>query len=109
MTKEERNKKIIDLHNEGKTIQEIATTIGMSKGGIHKVLGEHINVGDIAPKKPTAKVKLIGNEERFTNFSGWVRTDVNTYCSKDTGEIVNLVYVPSKTVEDYGYFVKVKI
>lgn len=104
----ERDSLIVKMFNEGKSEREIADSVKMSKSGVHKVLSNYIGKTTL-PKKPSVNIKLTGDEERFTNFSGWVRTDVNTYSNKDTGEIVNLVYVPSKTVEDYGYFVKVKI
>jgi len=104
----DRDSLILRLFNEGKSEREIADSVKMSKSGVHKILSNYVGK-ETLPKKPSVNVKLKGDEERFTNFSGWVRTDVNTYSNKDTGEIVNLVYVPAKTVEDYGYFVKVKI
>jgi hypothetical protein len=105
--KEIRNKRIIDMHNGGSTIQDIVAAVGMSKGGVHKVLSNHIGGSEVAPKKVSIKVKLTGNEEVFNNFSGWARTDVNQYAHKDTGEIVNLAFIPADSIDGYGIFVKV--
>ena len=105
--KEIRNKRIIDMHNGGSTIQEIVDAVGMSKGGVHKVLNSHLLIPEIAPKKVTIKVNLTGKEEEFNNFSGWARTDVNQYAHKETGEVVNLVFIPADNIDGFGKFVKV--
>jgi hypothetical protein len=105
--KDLRNKRIIDLHNSGSTIQDIVDAVGMSKGGVHKVLSNHIGGSEVAPKKVSVKVKLTGDEEVFNNFSGWARTDVNQYAHKETGEVVNLAFIPADSVDGFGKFVKV--
>ena len=105
--KDLRDKKIKDLNNEGKSIAQISTEVGMSKGGIHKVLGKFLVKGDVAPKKEnTAAIKLKGTEERFESFVGWERTNVNEYVNKSTGEIARVVYVKAKNADEFGYFVK---
>jgi len=105
--KDLRDKKIKDLNNEGKSIAQIATEVGMSKGGIHKVLGKFLVKGDVAPKKEnTAAIKLKGTEERFESFVGWNRLDVNEYANEKTGEVIRVAYVKADKKGEFGYFVK---
>ena len=104
--KEMRNKKIVDMHNSGATIKDIAKAVGMSNGGIHKVLNSIILKSEIAPKEQTVEVKLTGSEERFSSFIGYERTNVNEYAHKDSGEVVRVVFVNGKD-GGFGYFVKV--
>jgi len=107
--KELRNKKILDMNNSGATIQEIAKAVGMSKGGVHKVLNSVIVKPEIAPKEPKVEIKLTGEEEIFNSFVGYERTNVNVYAHKETGEIVTVAFVKAKNPGEFGYFVKVKI
>jgi hypothetical protein len=105
--KELRNKRIIDLHNEGKTIQQIVDVVGMSKGGVHKVLQSVLLSGEIAPKEPIKNIEIKGDEERFDNFTGWTRTNVNEYVNEKSGEVVRIAFVKAKSKDEFGYFVKV--
>jgi hypothetical protein len=107
LEKELRDKKILDLHNQGKSIAVIAKEMHLSKGGIHKIISGFILKGDSPKKEPVVKVKLFGAEERFTSFVGYERTNVNQYVHKETGEIVNVVFVKAKKAGEFGYFVKV--
>jgi len=79
----------------------------MSKGGVHKIISAFILKGDSPKKDVVVKVKLSGEEERFTSFVGYERTDVNQYAHKETGEVVNVAFVKAKKVGEFGYFVKV--
>jgi hypothetical protein len=103
--KDLRNKRIIDMHNGGSTIEQISKAVGMSKGGVHKVLGGVLISNEIPNKKTIVPIKLTGNEQIVSSFVGWTRTDVYQYAHKDTGEIMNVVYVKAKSVNEYGYFV----
>lgn len=105
--KELRNKKILDLHNQGKSIAAIAKETGLSKGGIHKIISGFILKGDSPKKESVVEVKLSGTEERFTSFVGYDRIDVNQYAHKDTGEVVTVAFVKAKKAGEFGYFVKV--
>ena len=107
MEKNDRNDLILELHNEGKSVRYISEVVKLSIGGVHKVLASVIEKVDVMPKI-SSKVELRGNEERFENFSGWVRTNVNEYTHKETGEIVNIAFVPAKEKGGHGYFVKLK-
>jgi hypothetical protein len=106
MGKENRNERILELHNEGKTVRQISDEVNLSIGGVHKVLSSVLDKADVMPKIPS-RVLLTGNEERFTNFGGWLRTNVNEYTHKETGEVVYLTFVRSKEKGGYGYFVKI--
>ena len=105
--KDLRNKKILDLHNQGKSIQAIAKEMVMSKGGVHKIISGFILNGDSPKKDVVVKVKLSGDEERISSFVGYERTDVNQYAHKESGEIVNVVFVKAEKEGEFGYFVKV--
>ena len=103
----ERDERILELHNEGKSVRQISTDLSVSKSLVHKVLSSVFDKADVMPKI-SSKVELQGDEERFENFSGWVRTNVNEYTHKETGEIVNIAFVPAKEKGGHGYFVKLK-
>ncbi len=106
--KDLRNQKILDMHNSDMSIGVIAKEFGMSKAGVHKIIQSFIKTGnDNIPPKEVVPVKLKGTEERFTNFSGYERLDVNVYSHKETGEIVQVAFVKSKSKDEFGYFVKV--
>lgn len=102
---ESRNDLIVRMHNEGQSVRAISEVVKLSIAGVHKILASVIDKADVMPKIPT-KVKLTGNEERFTNFGSYIRTNVNEYTHKETGEIVNIVFVSAKEKGGYGYFVK---
>ncbi len=105
--KDLRDKRIVDLNNSGKSIMEIATETGMSKGGVHKVLAKFLVKGDVAPKKESViDLELSGKEERFESFIGWNRLNVNEYANEKTGEVIRVAYVKAKKKGEFGYFVK---
>lgn len=104
--KDERNAKIFELFNQGKSERFIADEVGVSKTTVHKVLEPLINKKETAPAIKKEIAKLTGNEERFTNFSGWIRTNVNEYSHKDTGEVIKVAFVKAKSPDECGYFVK---
>lgn len=105
--KDLRRKKVLEMHNSGSTPKEIIKATGLSRSGVYKILDTVLQKGEIAPKEPIVKVKLTGEEERFTSFVGYERTDVNQYAHKESGEIVNVVFVKAKKEGEFGYFVKV--
>jgi hypothetical protein len=106
MEKELRNKKILDLHNYGESIRSIAKELGIGKTTVSEIITKALDKGEDVPPKEVIPVKLKGTEERFTNFSGYVRTDVNEYSNKETGEVVRVVFVKAKSKDEFGYFVK---
>lgn len=106
--KELRNKRIVDLHNSGSSIREISKLVSMSIGGVSKVIASAIGKGDAPERDNVIEVKLTGQEERFTSFVGYERTNKNEYVHKDTGEIMNVVFVKATEPGKFGYFVKVK-
>lgn len=103
----ERDEKILELHNEGKSVRQISTDLSVSKSLVHKVLSSVLDKVDVMPKI-SSKVVLDGDEERFTNFGGYIRTNVNEYTDKCTGEVVNVAFVTAKEKGGHGYFVKLK-
>ena len=105
LEKDLRNKKILDLQNEGKSIGEISNIMGMSKGGIHKILSKFLIKEEI-PSKEVIEVKITGEEKKFESFVGWKRVNVNEYANEKTGEIVRVAYVKAKSPDEFGYFVR---
>ena len=101
----ERDDRILELHNSGKSVRQISTELSLSKSLVHKVLSAVFDKADVMPKTPT-NVVLSGDEERFTNFGGYIRTNVNEYTHKETGEVVNIAFVGAKEKGGHGYFVK---
>lgn len=108
MEKELRNKKILDLHNSGESTRNIAKELGIGKTTVSEVIGKAVCKGEDVPPKEVVPVKLKGTEERFTNFSGYVRTNVNEYSHKESGEVIRVAYVKAKSKDEFGYFVKLK-
>ena len=100
-----RDKKILDLNNSGKSIREIAKEMNIGKTTVSRVLNG-VLAKDLVPSKEVVEVKLKGTEERFESFVGWERTNVNEYANKSTGETIRVVYVKAKSVDQFGYFVK---
>ena len=105
--KELRNKRILDLHNSGSSMGEISKAVGLGKTSVHNILNKMLKVGETAPKEPVKEVELKGNEERFTSFTGWERTNVNEYSNKETGEVVRIAFVKATEPDGFGYFVRV--
>lgn len=105
--KELRKVRVIDLHNSGKTAQEIVKVTGLSRSGVYKILDSVLKKGDIAPRDILFEVKLTGLEERFKSFVGYERTNVNEYVHKDSGEVVRVAFVKGEN-GGFGYFVNVK-
>lgn len=104
--KQQRNEDILQLHNEGKSVGEIAKLKSMSKAGVFSVLGKAINKADIPVKIENKSIKLTGNEERIISFGGLVRTNVNEYANEKTGETFKVAFVKAKSKDECGYFVK---
>jgi hypothetical protein len=104
VTKNERNELIIKMHNNGNTERQISDATGLSKSGVHKIIGMYIEsidvettVDDVKPNVEAGKI--------FSSFVGWVRLSANKYSNKDTGEVVNVKYIPGNDVAKYGHFV----
>lgn len=107
MEKELRDRKVMDLYNSGVAERKIAEEMGIGKSTVNRIIQSFIKTGnDDIPPKEVVPVKLKGTEERFTNFSGYERLDVNVYSHKETGEIVQIAFVKAKSKDDFGYFVK---
>jgi hypothetical protein len=106
MDKEKRNAEVFKMFNEGKTEREIAKIVGLSKTAVHKILTPLVVKETISPKVKKELAKLTGKEDRIDSFVGWVRTNVNEYTNKDTGEVMNVVFVKATTPDGFGYFVR---
>ena len=114
--KEKRNKEIIKLHNDGLSSQQIADKIGLSKGGVYKVITDHIKSlpGAIAPavteNKPEPKQTAPASNDqtktkRILSFGELQYTgSPNEYANKQTGEIIKVKFVPAKTSGACGHF-----
>jgi len=105
MNKELRDQEIIDLHNQGKSIRNIATELNIGKTTVSNVVNIFLGIDKI-PSKKVIPVKLKGTEERFESFVGWNRLDVNEYANEKTGEVVRVAYVKADKKGEFGYFVK---
>lgn len=105
MTIEQRDQKILDLHNSDKSAREIAAELNIGKSTVNNVINRMIGKGE-APPKEVVEVKLTGNEEKFTSFVGFERVNVNEYAHKESGEVVRVAYVKAKSPDEVGYFVK---
>jgi len=105
MEKDLRDKKIIDLHNEGESTRSIADILNVSKSTVSNVVKSFLDKGDV-PSKVVVDVKLSGKEERFDSFVGYQRLDVNEYVHKDSGDIVRVAFVKAVNPGEFGYFVK---
>lgn len=105
MTIEQRDQKILDLHNSGKTTREIAAELNVGKTTVNNAINSMIKKGE-APPKEVVDVKLTGKEEKFTSFVGFERVNVNEYAHKESGEVVRVAYVKAKSPDEFGYFVK---
>lgn len=108
LDKDLRDKRILELHNEGKSISEIMPLVGMSKGGIHKVLSSFLNKGELPDKKKVVDVKVDGDEEMVTSFVGLTRINVNEYVNEKTSEVIRVAFVKSTVPGEFGKFVKLK-
>jgi hypothetical protein len=104
MEKSERNTLIIKMHNSGDSINIIATTTGMSKGGVHKIITSYLS--ELDPSENNLKVvPTVVPGKLFNSFVGFMRLSLNCWSNKDTGEIVNVKFVPSNDVTKFGNFV----
>jgi hypothetical protein len=104
MEKLERNALIIKMHNSGDSIKIIAEATGMSKGGIHKIITSYL--GELDPVENDLKITpTVGPGKLFNSFIGFIRLSKNVYSNKDTGEVVNVKFVPSNDVTKFGNFV----
>jgi len=106
MDKDLRDQKIIDLHNQGKSIRNIASELNVGKTTVSNVVNIFLGIDKIPSKKEVVPVKLKGTEERFDSFVGWTRLGVNEYVNFNTGEVIRVAYVKAKGPEEFGYFVK---
>ena len=106
MDKEKRNADVFKMFNEGKTEREIAKIVGLSKTAVHKILTPLVVKETTSPKVKKEVAKLTGKEDRIDSFVGWVRTNVNEYTNKDTGEFMNVFFVKATTPDGFGYFVR---
>jgi orotate phosphoribosyltransferase-like protein len=105
MTTEERDQRILDLHNSDLSIRKIAEQLNVSKSTVSNVVNEFLGK-TLPPKKVSVEVKLTGDEEKFTSFVGFERTNVNEYAHKESGEVVRVAYVKAKSPGEFGYFVR---
>jgi hypothetical protein len=106
MEKLERNALIIKMHNSGDSIKIIADTTGMSKGGIHKIITAYLE--SAAPEKVNDETKpTIKAGKMFSSFVGWIRLSINCWSNKDTGEVVNVKFVPAVDLNKCGHFITV--
>jgi transposase len=106
--KDLRDRRIMDLNNSGKSIAQIAEEVGMSKGGVHKVLSKFLIKGEVVSKKEeVVELEITGEEEKVSTLVGWKRLDVNEYVNEKTGEIMRIKWVKAKSSTEFGYFVKV--
>lgn len=107
MEKDLRDKRVIELHNSGDSIRTIASSLGISKSNVSNIISAYLETGEVKPKV-LSRVKLDGDEEVFSSFVGYERTDINEYVHKETGEMVRIVFVKAKKSGDFGHFVKLK-
>jgi transcriptional regulator with XRE-family HTH domain len=106
MEKDVRNRKIVDLNNEGLSVREIAKQLNIGKSTVSNILNSVLIKNEKIPSKKVVEVKLKGDEEKFTNFSGWSRLNVNEYANDKTGEVIRIAFVRAKSKDECGYFVK---
>lgn len=106
-TKIERNENVVKLHNEGQTVRYISETIGISKSAVHKIITAHLEVievdSDVIVGYSVTSKSEAGRV--FDSFVGWLRIAPNQYSNKDTGEVLNVIFVPSATAGGFGRFV----
>lgn len=107
MEKDLRDRKVMDLYNSGKSIRTISTELCIGKSTVSNVINKHLGIGEFASKSErTIEVNISGKEERFTSFVGWNRLNVNEYANEKTGEVIRVAWVKAKSVDEFGYFVK---
>ena len=106
--KEKRNKQILAMHNSGATTQAIATKFNLSKAGVHNIIKTMLPINEepIQPVKEIKPATTLNKGERITNFGEYVRTGVNEYSHKSTGECIKVAFIPAKNQNEFGYFVK---
>lgn len=106
-SKSERNQTIINMYNSGETIKTIAGFTKMSNGGIHKIISSHLETTQ-ATEVPDIEIKeTVKSGIIFNSFVGWLRIGINQYSNKDTGEVVNVKFVPSGNILNCGHFVTI--
>lgn len=108
MEKNERNDLILSLHNQGESIKAIADKLGMSKGGVHKVLnGVLVKDYDVVvdEKKTTDIVSdKYPRGSVLGSFVGLKRIGVNEYVDEKTGEVVMVRFNKATLVGGFGTF-----
>lgn len=109
MNTNDKQKLIIDLHNQGLSIREIENKTNIPKSTVSRIISKHIEA--IKPietiQKEIIKPILKGDEVRITSFVGLQRIAPNEYLNKDTSEVLNVTFVKATNPNQYGYFVKV--
>jgi hypothetical protein len=111
--KEQRNKKVVSLHNEGKTVREIAELTGVSKTLVSNVITAHIESLknkpasiEVKPKQSEPAATSLG--KRIYNFGEYQYTGTpNEYAHKQTGEVIKVTFVKATTPSGCGHFVTV--
>ena len=107
MEKDLRDRKIMNFYNSGKSIRNISTELGIGKSTVNNVINKQLGIGEFASKnESTIEVKISGKEERFISCVGWNRLNVNEYANEKTGEVIRVAWVKAKSVDEFGYFVK---
>lgn len=116
--KEQRNKRIIKMHNDGKTVREIAEAVGISKTLVNNVINAHIESLKVKPapavtenklepvQKQTAPASNVTTSgKRISSFGEYKHTGTrNEYAHKETGEIITVKFVQAKAPEQCGHF-----
>jgi hypothetical protein len=109
--KEKRNRQILAMHNAGATTQAIATKFNLSKAGVHNIIKTMLPVKDepITPDKvtQTKPATTTTGGERIANFGEYLRTGINQYAHKTTGECITVKFIPANAPSECGHFVKV--
>lgn len=108
-----RDENIIKLHNSGMTARQIEDKTGVGKSTVNRIVTNYLN--SLKETKPIQTVKETQTKpaatsnkgERVFNFGEYVRIDKNEYCHKSTGECIKVAFIPAKSINEFGYFVKV--
>lgn len=110
MNTNDKQKLIIDLHNQGLSIREIETKTKISKSTVSRIISKHIET--IKPNEPklakeVLKPIITGKEEKILSFVGLQSIGVNEYLNKDTSECIKVAFIKAIKPNECGYFVNV--
>jgi hypothetical protein len=98
------NEIIIKMHNSGATVRQISDETKFSKSKVHRIITTYLS--ELDPNENNLKVvPTVGPNKLFNSFVGFVRLSLNCWSNKDTGEIVNIKFVPSNDINKCGNFV----